>query len=197
MNYSEYQEKSKRTLPKLFDLYPAEHFRDIVDEAHMLDGMTGELLFEVIQAFDTLFAAQRENNFEKIAKAKKEIIDEVGDWLFYTAGYCTFRNIDFSPIKQYPHGKYTIDFCIGVLHEYMKKRRANIKFVMSPEQLKLEHDAVRSLIKMIDDQLNKLGITMETCMELNYQKLSVRFKESYTPEEATHKNREAESKVFK
>lgn len=178
MNFKEYREQTKRTLPDLGS--------DLLNSIHMTLGMGSEI--------EELYQALEKRDF---IGAGEEISDE--NW--YAANYCNIWNI---VPELYPTESLFLPLEIDEirLNESIKKMIIVISQLQDLDKKLLAYNKQVPLEKrkeLIENLLAELHIIYESAninahqsMENNINKLKVRFPDKFTQEKAINRNTDAE-----
>lgn len=171
MNLKEYQIEANRTCPNIGS--------DAVNLSHMALGMFSEFS-EMVDSVET---GDRIN-----------IAEEVADFYWYLANYCTIRNYDLSFINE---NKVVIDgfecndffYNISILQDFVKKYLAYGKEINKEEEVWV----IQCLMDNIDEMfIDSFDIDLELSLQNNIDKLKIRYPDKFTKENAINRNLDAE-----
>lgn len=172
-----YQELAKRTCASLGD--------ERLDLSHMILGIISE-----------------QEEYLKACVEEDEVNqrEELADYLWYVANYCTFRNFDFYKlVQEYQYGfdlqgweqeVSTFDVFSSKLADYVKKFIAYGK----PIDRDLEERALGGIIFSIG--LEYCNFNFAEDLDRNIKKLQQRFPEKFTTENALNRDLIAERKIL-
>ena len=173
----QYQELAKRTCASLGD--------ERLDLSHMILGIVSE-----------------QEEYLKACVEEDEVNqrEELADYLWYVANYCTFRGYDFYKlVEEYQHGfdlqgweqeVSTFDIFTSKLADYVKKYIAYGK----PIDRELEERALGGIIYSIG--LEDCYFDFSADLERNINKLMVRFPDKFSQEKALNRDLKTEREVL-
>ena len=172
MDFKIYQQEAQRTCPSLGDIK--------LDLAHMALGIFSE--------YNELFTAQNKGD---IANYK----EETGDFFWYIANYCTFRNINLEAVIG--NDKLELDMTledeISKFQDIVKKYIAYNKPIDSEQEVLLLKNITNILIELLT--FMEIDSLMD-CLERNINKLRIRFPDKFTEENALNRNLELERQTL-
>lgn len=175
MILTEFQDRSLRPLTR--------HVTVQEDLEHMQDGILTEL-GELLDVFKKHINYKKDFDF---INAK----EECGDILFYTVNICNILGyqLNDSLIVQREQAINTKEARRIVLRGFAQ---AGMMFDYNmPTQGQVE-----AMILTVVNITDYLGLSMSSVFERNVEKLALRYKDKFTPEEAEHRNLEAELAVL-
>lgn len=171
MDFKIYQQEAQRTCPSLGDIK--------LDLAHMALGIFSE--------YNELFAAQSKGDITNFK-------EEIGDFFWYIANYCTFRSINLEDIIGTTiEAELTLEDEISKLQDIVKKFIAYNKPIDSEQEVIL----LKNITKILDELLTFMEIDdLMDCLERNINKLRIRFPDKFTEENALNRNLELERQTL-
>jgi len=169
MNFTTYVQLSKATEKPIID----SNLKII----HYLLGMGGEYFSEV-------FTPDVMDNKEKLVK-------EYGDFMWYFAGYLRCKELSITPITT--PGKYNLSTsqALGSIFELEKKRMYYDK-VIDTNQLQ---NLLNTVYYNVEATLQEVGLSLEECLQINIDKLKLRYPEGFSNEAAINKADEQSTTV--
>lgn len=170
MNYKEYQKQCKRTCPDLGG--------DKMNLPHMILGMVSEIpeLGEAVGKQDLINAGE-----------------ELADFQWYFANYCTFRGYDFSlfeKAKTEENDLMVLFIRTSQLTDLVKKNMAYSKDIDKKEEMNL----LINIQGIIINAYTTFNINLQDSLDKNIAKLKVRFPDKFSEENAINRNLEEERK---
>lgn len=166
MKLSEYQLLAAVTLPRLESVK--------LDLSHMCLGMMTEIV-EYIHHQDNI-----------------NVKEELGDIMWYIAGYCTIRNKELSSLSVREDLNKDILIVIGDFTDMVKR---HIAYNTSINEEK-EHYLLSLLCTGVLSSCIKHHISFENVLITNIEKLKKRFPNGFTEYHAVNRNLEEERKIL-
>ncbi len=177
MEHKEYQKQSKRTCPSLGSLK--------LDSAHMVLGMNSEIV-EMQEALKM--------------KDLVNLSEELADFSWYTANYCTFRELDYSFIASYMTGTKTglnSNGLVNALYKEVSLFQDQVKkFIAYNKPMEDEQASLGIICWYIRDLANRKGVDLQEAFNKNIAKLKERYPEGFTENQAINRNIENERKIL-
>lgn len=184
MLLEDYQKLAFRTNPDLGEIYGLTKEVGLkVNLSHMALGISSEV--DEIDAAYTL----SKNNLED---AQKNLTDEVGDIMWYVAGWCTFRGYDLKLVAIGGTQTTTMYQAAFKLDDLAKKFLAYGKEFDERADTHLLGDLVYSCQILC----GQLDIDFSEVLRKNIEKLQIRYPDKFDQDAAINRDVEAEKKVF-
>lgn len=169
MELETYQKSSERTLPDLGSIQ--------LNLAHMALGICDEA-DEIDEAYT--------------ARSKSDLADEIGDQMFYIAGYCTFKKYSMKEVALYGQN-VSLYQAVFRIAGHVKKFVAYNKEI----EERTEKELLGTVIKCGQILCGQLDIDFGEVLEKNIKKLKIRFPKKFDQKAAINKNSRKEKKIFK
>lgn len=184
MEFKEYRELTKVTWVR--------KATSLEDGLHMVLGISGEIA-EIAQA--NILAAERHAQGDKNPFDLNNIREEIGDLMWYVANYFNTFDIDnlvYDEIAPIYSPKYEMVVVAGNLTDLFKKWFAYGK---EPSRIQLEGH-IQSVVQVAHNLCLYFQLEMSNVMEVNINKLRVRYGDKFDAHKAINRDLEAERQAL-